>query len=655
MSWTGHPFVRYTIALSAGIASAFLLKPDLVFACIGASVALLGFTIIHFLIPLQQRLAWKSVKGVVALLFLYFGGVLLLTTRQDTWLSSHFQNAEGLEYYKVELTGDVQEKENFFTITGEVISVYSGNKSAPATGSILLYFSKKYYEKPWPGQAFLIRGSPSNPQSARNPGEFDFGKYLTSRNIYYCHFLYKDDGKLLKQEQIGYIRSLGMDVKEYLLSRLKNDLPKEQASVAAALLLGEKKDLSQDTRQEYASAGLMHLLAVSGLHTGIIFQLLIMVFGFLKKGRSGQIVFTVICISGLWFYALLTGFSPSVLRAAFMFSCFLVARLLSRKPAAINTLAVSAFFLLVVNPFLLFDVGFQLSYAAVAGILLLLPLIQRKFQTTGKIASYFRDMAGISVAAQFFTFPLAIYYFHQFPVYFLFSNLLIVPVSVLSVYCGVAFFALAEVPYLGEIIAWIFKWMLSVQEYLVDFFATLPYPVVKGAFSVPELIILFALLSLILLFLKTLKFHFISMLLICSVLLVVCQVLALHNTFNRRQIIVFHVSAHTVVAEVTGDAALVHADLKFLKDDKKKQYLEKSLLAYNIKSVYWSLLGADLDKLIVLDNKKPLTIDFNPVIPLQEKDYIAVYDGRFRRNSKKLHQSAYNTYREGALILDLNE
>ena len=172
------------------------------------------------------------------------------------------------------------------------------------------------------------------------------------------------------------------DARQFLLSSLKsNGIEGDQYAIASALILGSKDELGFEVKQAYATAGAMHVLAVSGLHVGIIFLILNTLLSALDTSKKGRIVKAIILLIVLWSYALLTGLSPSVLRAATMFSFVIMGTVLNRKSSIYNTLAASAFFLLIINPNLLFEVGFQLSYIAVLGIVYLQPLIYKRIYT----------------------------------------------------------------------------------------------------------------------------------------------------------------------------------------------------------------------------------------------------------------------------------
>lgn len=655
MFWTGIPFVRFTIALAGGISVAYFFRPSLIFTISAAVLCLLIFLSLHFFLSRKEGLKFKAAKGITALFFLFLGGNILLISYQKCEKEG-FQDKKQIEFYEAVLLSEADEKENFFRINAEIKQVFQKGEWRPAKAKIILYFNKRFYKKPKTGQAVIVKGMPSQPQPSRNPGEFDYAAFLASKNITFTHFLYNGQAQYRQEGEDFPLLQAGMSIRNYCLEKLDDNLPEKQASIAAALLLGTKKDLPDDIRENYASTGLMHLLAVSGLHTGIIYQLLVVLLGPLRKRKIGKFVFALSCITGLWGYALITGFSASVLRAAFMFSCFLLAGTLNRKPSAFNTLALSAFCLLLWNPFLLFDVGFQLSYAAVVGILLVLPLITELFPVSGKVASYFRDMAGISIAAQVFTFPLAIYYFHQFPVYFLFSNLAIVPVAVLSVYCGVLMLAVAQIPLVVDIVAYILKNLLIFQEFLVSIFSSLPAPVIMGSFSFAEMILVFFLVFLLIVFLKTKRLEIAKYAVFVSSIFAVLKSISIYSELSREQLIVLHEPGHSIIAYVNGDNAVLYADSSFLKKKNKVEQLRKNFISYNVHSLKWLTLDNSRCNLSLKNNRgEKMFLQLNPIKTLKMENYISVYDGFMRKVVLDEKNEVYSTFYNGALIIDIND
>lgn len=199
-------------------------------------------------------------------------------------------------------------------------------------------------------------------------------------------------------------------------------------NMAGALMIGERASLPQDMTKAYVNTGVVHVIAISGMHLALLYAVLAQLLSFLKKGRS-KWLYTLLCISWLWFYASICGNAPSVVRSAWMFSFMLAGNLLSKSHKTGNSLAASAVVMLCIDPLLLWDLGFQLSYAAVASLLIYQKSISNSWQPNNKILMHGWTLVSTTLAAQILTTPLAIYHFGQFPLIFLVSNMVAVPIS----------------------------------------------------------------------------------------------------------------------------------------------------------------------------------------------------------------------------------
>jgi competence protein ComEC len=215
--------------------------------------------------------------------------------------------------------------------------------------------------------------------------------------------------------------------------------------VAEALLLGIKDDLDDSVSDAYSTSGTLHVLAVSGLHVALIFAILGKILHGLYSVRFGSITALSIQIGATWFYAVLSGFSPSIIRAAVMLSLISIGKNMKRRPSSGNMLLASAFFILIADPDSLFDLGFQLSYLAVTGIIYLAEPIENLILVKYRLLSLLWESASVTIAAQLFTTPLILYHFGRFPIYFLLANLTIVPWSSLILYAGGIFICLTDI------------------------------------------------------------------------------------------------------------------------------------------------------------------------------------------------------------------
>ncbi|WP_159520161.1 ComEC/Rec2 family competence protein [Sunxiuqinia indica] len=304
-----------------------------------------------------------------------------------------------------------------------------------------------------PGDQLVAQARIQRIQNSNDLFAFDYQAFMANRKVYYSTYLPTKDYQRITEKASG-IPFAAERFRFQLINQLKKHIINdEQRQVISALTLGYRKELSPETRSYFASTGAMHVLAVSGLHVGMIYLFLTYALGFLKRIQLGRMTFVIIIVLLLWSYALITGFSPSVQRATVMFSFILVANSLRRPASIYNSIAASAFLLLLINPNLIFEVGFQLSYAAVTSIVFFFPKIELLWSPQNKVINWFWQLFCVSMAAQIGTFALSVYYFHQFPLFFWLSNFIVIPAAYVILASTVLFFIASPVNWLAAALA----------------------------------------------------------------------------------------------------------------------------------------------------------------------------------------------------------
>ena len=329
-----------------------------------------------------------------------------------------------------------------------------------------------------------------------NPGEFNAINFWKTKGITHVCYLKDIDIFEVKRFQDNWIDSQLAQLRNKLSQVLKNELNGSNLAIAQALILGDKSLLDQETRNSFGATGAMHVLAVSGLHIGIITQLLLYLFQFSSKviTRRNAVLITVLL---LWIYALLTGFSPSVVRAVFMFSVLILSQETGGNYAPINVLFFTAFILILFNPYVIYDIGFQLSYLAMLGIYTLYKPIAAWYITKNKILNYLWQGSAIGFAAQAMTVPLTLYYFHQFPNYFALTNLGIMGISTVAMGFGMGIFILHYIPFIGKVASFILATSLWLMLRFLQWVEHLPGSVEYG-FNVPLYLVPFLMLAIFL-------------------------------------------------------------------------------------------------------------------------------------------------------------
>ena len=350
----------------------------------------------------------------------------------------------------------------------------------------------------------------------------------------------------------------------------------DESSIAKALLIGYKIDLEKDLVQAYSNAGVVHLIAISGLHMGIIYGVLLWLFSkipFIKRAKNVRLLLILIC---LWTFALLTGASPSVLRAAVMFSFIVAGNAFKRNGSVYNSLCASAFLLLCFNPFLLWDVGFQLSYLAVLGIVIAQRSISNWFYVENKLIRYAWELAAVSLSAQLFTFPLCLFYFHQLPLLFLLANIIAIPLATLILWGSLVLVLTSPLEifalYLGKIINGLL-WMLNKTVITIN---SVPFSLWEGfSVSVFETLMMYvAMGGFVFAALRRNKsaFKFAIGFSLCLALFITS---GKWEKYQQKKMIVYNVPAHSATDFVTGNQFYFVGDTNLLSD--------KMLFNYNLK------------------------------------------------------------------------
>ena len=472
--WSAFPFIRLSMALATGIICSQVFQdwqfvPWHLYALIGI-VVLLSVLAIRF----------YSIRGAVLLTMMSLVGFSLGYLHIESKYTDHYSHITNPDGLVGVVVSDQTDRTNHLRYQVEVLEVLQGDSLNKVSGKLFLYVekgednstlnygdvvtvSKGYFEIPEP----------------KNPNEFDYRKYLERQNIYAHAFVESHEVKILDHLALNPVLSWAYTIRgtsQSIIDELIRS-PRERA-IVSALMLGIKDHLDNELKTAYSSAGAIHVLAVSGLHVGIVFILLNILFKPWKERRIGRYTFMVVATAVIWMYALITGFSPSVMRAATMFTVIILSEGFQKKANIYNSLGIAAFLLIILDPFVIYAVGFQLSFIAVFGILMIYPLIYHKVHFHNRIGNYVWSIVCVSVAAQISTFPLTLYYFNQFPTYFLVSNLVVIPAASIMLYVGLVVLILGAIlPAVAEVIAFIYELFIWCVNEIVLSLQVLPYPI----------------------------------------------------------------------------------------------------------------------------------------------------------------------------------
>lgn len=552
------PFLRLTIALISGIVFGQYLQLNIVAGSILLFLLFSGLLIIN----LKYRYSSALFFGICFNLFFVVLGIIVYNRYNEKPIFY----SDGI-YIATVLESPV-EKPNSYKSTVEINEVISSDSVVKTNEKIIIYFEKSEdATRLKAGDEILFNRSPSLVATKLNPYDFDYQKYLEQKRIYRQVFLSETNWKPTDENHFS-LTSQAEQVRDKLLQIYRNmPIDSTEFEIVAALTLGYKRELDTETRRVFSSSGAMHVLAVSGLHVGIIYWLITMVFGFIRKIKSGRVLFCGITISILWVYAFISGLPPSVLRASLMFSIFVVGETLNRKSAAYNSLAASAFFLLLINPNNLFDTGFQLSYAAVFGIVYLQPKLEKTFVVKNKFLHYFWSLLTVSVAAQITTFPITTYYFGQFPTFFWLTNIFIIPAVMLLVPLGISVLFFSFIPLISNLLSILLNYCVKLTFLFLSFIEQLPLSVLQVNFNTIQLCLIICVFALGFIFIANKKARYVTGTLIFLLFFSIAGFVKQIATQTQTQLIVYQNTKNPIVHLINGKENYVITEEKVLPDE----------------------------------------------------------------------------------------
>ena len=337
----------------------------------------------------------------------------------------------------------------------------------------------------------------------KDSASFDYKSFLANQYIYSQAYVTATQWKRVGHQ--SSVISYCMQFRKKALNTLEAiGLSEKNHRLIAALAFGDKSLLDDDTKKEFQTAGAMHILAVSGLHVGIINGLLLFAFGFIRN-RKLLWLKLLCCISGIWAYACITGMSPSVQRASIMCTMVSIALLLKRHCSTYNTLAAAAFFSLFLSPNDLFSIGFQLSYAAVLSIVYFGTLIQNLFHPETPIGTYMWGIIAVSVAVQIGTMPLTLYYFGIVPTYSLLTNIIVIPLSFIILTLTILVLATSWIPLISSTLVAILNFSTTYLQDAIADINSFPHPQINIQISLVQSLWFYAILSIIIFGIETRK------------------------------------------------------------------------------------------------------------------------------------------------------
>lgn len=584
--WKQAPFIRLLAPLIAGILLQWHFPAPVIHIKIIIGSLLLLLAAVSFMLK-KKHLLLPQVSGFLLMLVVLFSGCWLVyrnDVRNNPFNISSLRQYNGI---RAVINEPLLPRERSYKTTAKIISVYHGEEEMPATGTIFLYLKKDSLPPGiQPGNEIVFRKPLQPIKNNGNPGGMNYRRYCLFQGITHQVFLQEKEMLVTGNRRPSALDGLLWTVRDITLSVIKKYIPgtKEQG-VAEALLIGYRNDMDRELAQAYSNTGAVHVIAISGMHLGLIYVLVLALFKPFERKRAVKWLKPVVVIFVLWLFTLVAGAAPSILRSAVMFTCMAVAGSMGRKTNIFNTLAASAFLLLCINPFSLWDVGFRLSYAAVLSIVIFMQPLYQLFSIKNKWADALWKLNAVTLSAQILTVPVVIFHFHQFPNLFLVANLVAVPLSGFILFAELILMAVSIIPPLAFFTGKITGYMIFTLNYFIEWCGSFSFAV-TGQLQMNgwECICLFLIIILLSrwLFRRTAK-----TLLLALSSMVVFGLLRLYEKGERqlqRSLVVYHIPGQQAVDFIFGSSYWFKGDSAVRENGFLQNFhLDPSRILFNIK------------------------------------------------------------------------
>jgi competence protein ComEC len=661
IDWRKMPFVRLLICLVTGIVAAEYAPYGTPLSIGVAMVLAIVASIVMVFVKLKFQHQWLF--GAPLSISLFVMGYALVFFQNEKQAADYFGKQLNPSDYKTghivlaKITDATEREKNFRLIVSVEKMGTSADSMQDATGNLLIYWRKDSLDTPpqyMPtyGDLIVLNGSIQIIEPPKNPDAFDFQQYWHRQNVHHQTFIDGEDVQLLAQGRGHPIIQWANQAQTHLLYILKTHLPTEREfAVGSALLLGYRDAVTPDVRDAYVETGSMHLLAVSGMHVIILFQMMNWVLDRYKSGsRRWRWIKAIVAIVVVCIFSILTGLTASVLRAATMSAFLAIGKALQNRPNAYNILGSSAFGLLLWNPLWLFDVGFQLSFLAVGGIVFFQPLLFKLWifkidddtpfaKPINKSIHWMGESLATGFAAQLVVTPISLFYFHQFPTYFWLSSVVGVFLSNMALMVGVALFCLSGISVLCILLGKILFGLLWILNEFIFLLQKFPFSVFDGFWvSALSTVLAYAIIFGIAMTLSERRLRAFFTPLSIIVVLSAFYAFSTIRQSQQRQIVLYHVYKNTVVDFIEGNQCLSFSsvDNQDIEGEKRQKF---AVQKHRIKLKINKLHTYPLDTLIKVDNlywqnrcvqfydKKILFIDRMPPPDLTVAvDYVVIHN-----------------------------
>jgi len=568
--WKLAPFVRLLLPFSVGILIQWYIGIAL-YLIVTLLLIVLVFVIGFTFISIKNKYRLQTLEAILFFIAMIVLGLFLTHKNDESKNTNWYGKAyKPNDFILVRIDEPVIEKNKSYKANAYVEGIIKNDSLIKTQGKIIVYFAKdsaagllNY------GDKILIHKNIQTIKNSGNPGSFNYQRYASFQQLFHTIFLKEKDWVKTNERQVSWFKQFIFSAREKILDILKKNIGdnKDELGIAEALLIGYTNDLDNDLVQAYSNTGVVHVIAISGMHLGLIYVMLVWVFGKLPFIKKSKIIQVVLILSCLWLFSLLTGASASVLRSAVMFSCIAIGKNFFKQASIFNSLAASAFILLCYNPYYLWDVGFQLSYLAVIGIIVFQKPIYNTIYIKNKYVNEVWKLVAISIAAQLLTFPICIYYFHQFPNLFILTNIIAVPLSSLILYLEIAMISLSWILFIGTWLGKLTQWLVWLMNKIILFVNDFPFAVWDNLLaSILTTLLLYVVVVTCCIWLIKKKKEYLKFSLLTLLCFVLLQSFMQWQIKNQQKLIVYNVPQHQAIDFVSGNTYKFIGDSILLVD-----------------------------------------------------------------------------------------
>ncbi|REA64075.1 ComEC family competence protein [Dyadobacter luteus] len=562
------PFVSPVLSFMTGVllGEYFFRDSHLTLLILEVATCALLFALVTIVLLRRQA------KGSLILLFFLLSGALAVSFQND-WLDQDqaLFEKQDCEVYTAIISSLPEKRTKNFRYEIRIDQYKSGTNWNHCDIKALMTIPLDAVLVPQPGNRVLVIGSLDRPSQPLNPDEFNYPLYLRNKGIVWVDYLQNGTYQIIDSDNsLSQLRSWSFSMSgwadQVFRKQIKDD---ESYGLVKAMLLGRRDDLRSEQVDNYTISGTVHILSVSGMHVAIIFLVLSKLLGWVKKLPGGRLIYLLLIVASLGFYALVTGLPPSVQRATLMCVIFVIAETFSRKQQSVNTLAISALLILVFDPHALFDIGFQLSFLAMAGIFLFYKPIADIWQPTGRISAFLWEITVLSFAAQLATFPLSLYYFHQFPTYFWLVNPFVIFFTNILLPASMVLLLVSIIPI--EWLQFLPEQAVYFSAYLTNISVAIPkylpgYVLTNLHLDHLEVVMLYLLMLIVWYSLESRQLKILQYSLFLTVIFVMYSVSQSVQLFYSPAAIIHSIPRHSVVSFKNGDQLYVMSDSAFVND-----------------------------------------------------------------------------------------